>query len=96
MPDPVLPIGTGAYYNRSMTTISCKIPEKLDAELEAMARLEGVPKSTLVRRALERQLKAASHPSAPTAHDLVKKWEGCLTGPRDLSTNSKHLEGFGG
>lgn len=79
-----------------MTTISCKIPEKLDAELEAMARNEGVAKSTIVRRALESQLRGAPSSSAATAYDLVKKLKGCLTGPTDLSTNPKHLEGFGG
>jgi hypothetical protein len=34
-----------------MKTITCKLPEKLDAELAAVARQEGTSKSHVVRRA---------------------------------------------
>jgi len=78
-----------------MTTITCKIPEQLDAMLEAMARQRRVPKSTIVREALEQQLKYERNVASPTAYDLAKVVCGTLSGPSDLATNPKHMKGFG-
>lgn len=78
-----------------MTTIICKIPEKLDAELRSLARRQRVSKAVVVRKALERHVRRGRKASAPTALDLVKSLCGTLHGPRDLSTNPKHLEGLG-
>lgn len=78
-----------------MTTITCKISEALDVQLEALARRERTSKSTIVRQALERQVRRARKRVAPTAFDLVKSLCGSLHGPTDLSSNPSHLEGFG-
>ena len=79
-----------------MTTITCKIPEKLNAELEAIARRRRTSKSVILREALESKTKASTRSSKPTAHDLVKHLCGTLRGlPKDLSTNPKYMEGFG-
>jgi len=78
-----------------MKTITCKLPEKLDAELEAVALEEGISKSQAVRNALENQLVRKRGKRAPRAFDLVKDLSGSVKGPADLLTNPKFMEDFG-
>lgn len=78
-----------------MTTITCKIPEELDARLELMARQQRVSKSAVVRQALEDRIKRQKINKAPRAFDLVKRVSGTVKGPRDLSSNPKYLEDLG-
>ena len=78
-----------------MTTISCKIPEQLGAELASLARRQRVSKSAIVRQALERHVQQRRKASSLRAFDLVKSLCGALHGPPDLSTNPQHLEGLG-
>jgi predicted transcriptional regulator len=77
-----------------MTTLTCSIPEELDARLERLAQQAKVPKDKFVRKALE---QAARSPRVSgIAFNLVKGLCGSLTGPSDVATNSKYLEGLGG
>jgi len=76
-----------------MTTLICSIPEKLDASLERMAQQAKVPKGKLVRKALEQAVRKP-RPSR-SAFNLVSDLCGSLSGPSDLATNPKHLEGLG-
>lgn len=79
-----------------MTTITCKVPEKLAAQLDALARTERRSKSAVVREALEERLKAKRRRGPVTAYDLVKHLCGSIKdGPSDLATNPKYMEGFG-
>jgi len=79
-----------------MTTITCRIPEKLAAELEAIAEKRRVPKSEIVREALEANLLAQKKRVKLSAHDVMKEACGIIKGgPRDRSWNRKHMEGFG-
>jgi len=76
-----------------MTTLVCSIPEKLDARLERLAQQARVPKGKFVRKALE---QAVRKPRARgTAFHLVSNLCGSLSGPSDLATNPKYLEGLG-
>jgi hypothetical protein len=78
------------YY---MTRLICSIPESLDARLEKLARQAKVPKGKIVRKALE---QAVRRPRPPvTALSLVRGLRGSLSGPADLATNRKYLEGLG-
>ena len=79
-----------------MKTITCKLPEKLDAELEAVAQEEGLSKSDVVRKALEDRIGSRRGKKSPRAYDLVKDLSGSVKGPADLLTNPKYMEGFGG
>jgi Arc/MetJ-type ribon-helix-helix transcriptional regulator len=80
-----------------MATVTCKISDELDARLESAARDRRVSKSAVLREALERRLKAnQGRGQSPKAYDLVKRLCGSLRGPRDLSTNPKHMMGLGG
>jgi hypothetical protein len=76
-----------------MTTLICSIPKKLDARLKRLARQAKVPKDKFVRNALER---AARRPCADgAAFTLVSDLCGSLSGPSDLATHPKYLEGLG-
>jgi hypothetical protein len=76
-----------------MTTLTCSLPEKLDASLERLPHRARVPKDQFVRKALE---QAVRKPRANgTAFNLVKNLCGSLSGPSDLATNPKYLEGLG-
>jgi len=76
-----------------MTTLICTIPEKLDASLERLAQEAKVPKSTFVRKALEEAVRKPRRTGS--AFDVVSKLSGSLSGPSDLATNPKYLEGLG-
>jgi len=79
-----------------MTTITCKLPEKLAAELDSLARTERRSKSALVREALEDRLKPKRRRRSVSGYDLVKHLCGSLKGgPSDLATNPAHMKGFG-
>lgn len=78
-----------------MKTITCKLSEKLDAQLEAVALEEGVSKSQIVRETLENRFGRIRGRKAPRAFDLVGDLSGSLEGPADLLTNPKYMEGFG-
>ena len=78
-----------------MKTITCKLPEKLDAELAAAAREEGISKSQVVRNAMEDRIGRKRGKKSPRAYDLVKDLSGSVKGPADLLTNPKYMENFG-
>jgi plasmid stability protein len=77
-----------------MRTISLKLPDDLDARLEARARRLGRTKSDLTRDALSRALEGES-PSAVSCLDLVRDLVGSARGPGDLASNKKYLRGYG-
>ena len=79
-----------------MTTITCKIPDELNEQLEAEASRKLLPKSALVREALERSLKHCREARQKSAFDRVKNLCGLIKdGPTDLSTHPKYMEDFG-
>jgi hypothetical protein len=78
-----------------MTVLTCKLPASLNTRLEAAARGRRVPKSKLVREALEALLPEAPAPP-PSLHDRMSGACGVIrSGRRDLASNPKHLEGLG-
>lgn len=75
------------------TTLTIRLREDLLADLEAEARRANRTKGAIVREALEARLRAGS--ASESALAALEKYAGCMTGPRDLSTNKRHLAGFG-
>jgi metal-responsive CopG/Arc/MetJ family transcriptional regulator len=78
-----------------MKTVSIKLPPRLEARLAAAVARRRTTRSRLVREILERHLVA----SEPTPESALAR-AGDIVGsvkrkPRDLSTNPKHLRGFG-
>ena len=78
-----------------MKTISLRLPERLDAALEVAARKAGRSKSDLTRAAVEAYLEGLDGGGAGSCLDLARDLAGCVEGPGDLSTNAKHLQGYG-
>jgi predicted transcriptional regulator len=74
-----------------MRTVSFKLPEQLDDALSDLARRRKSSRSALVREALE-VLAAGGRNSVTAAVDALVR---PLDGPADLSTNPKHLVGYG-
>lgn len=74
-----------------MRTVSFKIPVPLDDALTALANQRAVSRSEVLREAIE-LVTSAKRRTITAIVDELDLGEG---GPADLSTNPKHLEGFG-
>src|SRR5947209_6043479 len=82
----------------AMSTLTIRIPEKLEADLKKAARRAGKSPTRLAREALEHavQTPPPSADGALTLHERLRDLCGSVTGaPRDLGSNKKHLEGYG-
>ena len=74
--------------------VHARLDNEERAALESLKRATGQTESQLVRRGL--QLVVAEQRQEPSALDLAGKSVGRFRkGPRDLSSNPKHLNGFG-
>lgn len=79
-----------------MPTLTVKLPHELDARLVREAKKRGVSKSQLARKALEDSLDAEGVNEEPSAYEVMKPGLGCInSGIGNLSTDPKHMEGFG-
>ena len=78
-----------------MKTISLKLPERLDAKLNRVAKLRGETRSSLVRAALQEYLNGDEADSRGSFLEAARKWIGCAEGPGDLSTNPTYMDDFG-
>jgi metal-responsive CopG/Arc/MetJ family transcriptional regulator len=79
-----------------MERINVRVDERLKQELEAEARDKGVRPSDIVREALEEHMRRRT--PRESCLDIARRI-GILgiykDAPSDLSTNPKHMEGFG-
>jgi len=81
-------------------TVSLKISKELKARLQSLAAQRGVSVSALIKEGIWTVTSGAVGKAGPTCHDLVAPY---LTAPGrvgssglgDLSTNKRHLAGFG-
>ena len=79
-----------------MKPLSVKLPETLAQWLAGEAKLRRRSRSAIVREALEEQRDGRAKEKKPASMaDALHDLKGTLRGPRDLSTNPRHLEGFG-
>lgn len=75
-----------------MDSITIKLPSTLSARVSRLARQRRVSRSEIVRQALE----ALPDEEQGTIVERFSHLAGALKRlPRDLSTNPRHLEGFG-
>ncbi len=74
-----------------MKTVSFKLPQELDDSLTELARKRKVTRSSLVREALA-AYTVARRASVTAAVDAVTSG---VNGPRDLSSNPKHMARYG-
>jgi hypothetical protein len=76
--------------------MSVKVPHSLMLQMERESTRRGLTKSRLIRDALERALDQRRRMAGATVFDLTKDLCGSVRGgPRDLSSNKKHLDGYG-
>lgn len=75
----------------AMRTVSFKLPERLDAALDALARRRKSSRSALVREALEALAKGKRRSVTAAVDELVETVEA----PTDLSTNPKYMARYG-
>ena len=78
-----------------MKTLSLKLPDALEARLTGRASQTGRTKSELVREALIEFFRKENDGGAGSCFDLARDLAGCVEGPRDLSSNPRHLRGYG-
>ncbi|MEO8351893.1 MAG: ribbon-helix-helix protein, CopG family [Chthoniobacteraceae bacterium] len=82
-----------------MSVLTCKLPSALDGRLAELAKRRGVPKSVLVREAIEAKIaEEAAAPRRRPANLLEALGDSVgsiASGKRDLASNKKHLRGFG-
>jgi hypothetical protein len=74
----------------SSKTVIVRLTRTLDAKLTRVAKRRRMSRSEVIRAALM-QLEEGEASPLDSIADLV----GCVKGPRDLSTNPRHMEGFG-
>jgi predicted transcriptional regulator len=78
-----------------MRTITLKLPDGLAARVSATVRRRGVSTSALVREAIEDRLRSEKRSGAGVCLDLAGDLAGIVEGPADLSSNGRHLKGYG-
>ncbi len=79
-----------------MSTLTLKISPELESALEKAASDAHVSKSELVRRALVTYTSRQSQAPFVSALEQAGDLAGCFAGgPKDLSCNPRHLDGFG-
>jgi hypothetical protein len=79
----------------TMKTLSLKLPEAVAARLAAAARKQSQSKSAVVRAILDRCLTEDESAEKGSCLDLAADLAGCVAGPSDLSTQKRHLQGYG-
>ena len=83
------------YYNRTMKAISIKLPDPLFYDLAQRAKASAASQSEIMRMALAAYLQGGVQAPSASCADRAQRWTGIMQGPVDLSTHSKHLDGFG-
>ena len=74
-----------------MRTVSFKLPGRLDDALSQLARRRKASRSSLVREAIEALAKGGRRSVTALVDEVVSGVEG----PSDLSSNPKHMAGYG-
>lgn len=78
-----------------MKSISLKVTDGLDQQLETAAEAQQTTKSDVVREALEMYFADNKRGYLGSCLALAGDLVGCAEGPEDLSFDKRHLSGFG-
>jgi hypothetical protein len=78
-----------------MKTLSLKLPDALDDQLESLAGRLRTSKSAVIREAISGYLNENSPPARESFAALAQDLSGCVEGPEDLSVNPGYLAGYG-
>lgn len=74
-----------------LKTMTIKVPEALSAKVARIAKKRGSTRSEVVREALQ----AYEGGERPSFAEAAARFLGAAKGPGDLSTNPKHMKGYG-
>jgi predicted DNA-binding protein len=78
-----------------MRTVTLKLPAALALRLKQAVARRGTTQSKVIREALEAHLGATSG-TGQSCLDLARDLAGSIRGgPSDLSSNKRHLKGYG-
>ena len=89
------------YYGVPVKTITIKLPDFLNASLDAAATSRKKTKSEIVRELLLQTLPAQKRTAPrritrPSLHDQLRKYQDAgPSGVKDLASNPAHLAGYG-
>jgi hypothetical protein len=89
----VLPFCHNGITLPGMKTLTIKVPDAVFAEISGAAKTRNVPKSEIVRERLARKPIASKRASLWSSMEDLVIAEDAL--PTDLSSNRKHLKGYG-
>jgi hypothetical protein len=78
-----------------MKALCLKLHEAMAAQLAAVARARSLSKSAIVRASLDEFLTEGKAAAEGSCLDMAADLVGCVAGARDLSTQKKHLHGYG-
>lgn len=78
-----------------MKTLCLKLPEATAARLAAAARKRSQSKSAVVRAILDECLTEGAAAAKGSCLEVAADLAGCVAGPRNLSTQKSHLQGYG-
>jgi len=78
-----------------MSTITLKLPDGLATRLRSAVKRRGKSQSELVREALEAHLEREGETVVGSCLDLALDLAGRLDGASDLSSDRRHLRGYG-
>jgi predicted transcriptional regulator len=78
-----------------MQAISLRLPDPLFFDLMAQVKATAQTQTDIIREAISDYLKSRAQPTKISAAEAGARWKGIGRGPSDLSTNPKHMEGFG-
>ncbi len=79
-----------------MIVVTLKVPEMLARKIRMAAQKQHTSRSALMRLAIEKYIDEDLPDTAqPSTYDLVKEFAGTVAGQQDLSTNPRHMVGYG-
>jgi len=85
------------YPKRSfiMSTLTLKVPDVLNSQLNCYAKQKGLSKSEIVRIALVEYFSRDNIKYEQSILDFSEDLAGSIEAPSDISTNEDYLEGYG-
>ena len=78
-----------------MSTLTLKVPDVLNAQLNSYAKQKGLSKSEIVRMALSEYFSRDNIPFEGSILDLSEDLAGSIEAPSDISSNKDYLAGYG-
>jgi hypothetical protein len=79
----------------TMNTLTLKVPDVLNTQLNSYARQKGLSKSEIVRIALSEYFSKDNITFEGSILDLSEDLAGSIEAPSDISVNKDYLEGYG-